>query len=422
MMEKLQQAFSIKMWWSFLLWKSLWSAFLSSKYLQNSHHPLQCVSSVKDSCNWKRMLGCRDVVFQSFQYLVREGTVSFWFDDCLGTDPLLRLGDNSWLPHLNVRNAEGQNGWNEQLILAHFRLSIFTRFKDANVQKKGVYLASKCSLCEGLESLEHLFLYCPWSSQVWRKGGIALRDHQDKILVGFPHIYGHNSSMEAEARAMLDGVKRALKHLVDLLQIEVDSTFLIAVLKGQSRLPWKEHQAGDDNAVQDDIIVHGHDIEEKNTKSIIVGCTSTMASDEDVTVHVGSFAKQNHNVAKEENEVITPNRNGLIHSISDRDVNPWNILDDQLLVIRNSSVVGVFTSKEANSQPRNGMHILAENLKSLKGVHKRWNKEKFGNVSDNILRAETEVKQKEREFQDYLTHYLTSTRREALNHVKAEFL
>ncbi|KAL3534376.1 hypothetical protein ACH5RR_002837 [Cinchona calisaya] len=161
-----------------------------------------------------------------------------------------------------------------------------------------------------MESLEHLFLYCPWSSHVWRKvcifysihfndsswnsflstwwtnsakaslvgklsrevaafpillkwsplphpvhklntdgafreaqglasGGGALRNHQGKILVGFSHTYSYNSSLEVEARAMLDGVKLALEHSVVQVQIEADSAILFAALMSQSKLPWK---------------------------------------------------------------------------------------------------------------------------------------------------------------------------------------
>ncbi|KAL3513286.1 hypothetical protein ACH5RR_026003 [Cinchona calisaya] len=121
--------------------------------------------------------------------------------------PFLGLGDHSRLLDLSMRDVWGQDGWNEQLILEHvpdfglnlvggiilsfhegpdvrligdnrlllkvrvflWRLANDALPLDANVQKKDPYLASKRSFCEETKCLEHLFLCCPQSSQVWMK-------------------------------------------------------------------------------------------------------------------------------------------------------------------------------------------------------------------------------------------------------------
>ncbi|KAL3534853.1 hypothetical protein ACH5RR_003314 [Cinchona calisaya] len=98
-----------------------------------------------------------------------------------GKGPFLKPGDHSRLPHLSVRDAWGQDGSNERMILAYF-------------------LAFDLNLVRGTTLSSH-------------KGSDIL---------------------EVEARAMLDGVKLTLEHLVDQLQIVADSAILIAALKDSS--------------------------------------------------------------------------------------------------------------------------------------------------------------------------------------------
>ncbi|WMV20495.1 hypothetical protein MTR67_013880 [Solanum verrucosum] len=50
--------------------------------------------------------------------------------------------------------------------LLHVKEAVLTH---ENLKKRGYKLASRCALCgEHVETINHLFLHCTWTKQLWR--------------------------------------------------------------------------------------------------------------------------------------------------------------------------------------------------------------------------------------------------------------
>lgn len=69
-------------------------------------------------------------------------------------------------------------------------------------------------------------------------GGGLLRDSQGYFLFGFSCYFGWVSSLQAEIKALLFGVKLCLSKGYTLLHIECDSLLLVEMIKGKSGGPW----------------------------------------------------------------------------------------------------------------------------------------------------------------------------------------
>lgn len=69
-------------------------------------------------------------------------------------------------------------------------------------------------------------------------GGIA-RDHNGSVLLSFSNNYGQATSMEAETKALLDGLMVCSQHGINIHTIEMDSHTLFSILQGDFKVPWR---------------------------------------------------------------------------------------------------------------------------------------------------------------------------------------
>ena len=60
-------------------------------------------------------------------------------------------------------------------------------------------------------------------------------------MLAFSCSFGLASSMQAEARALLFGVKLCLQRGIDTLDVELDSLVLVHILNSLVRCPWGIH-------------------------------------------------------------------------------------------------------------------------------------------------------------------------------------
>ncbi|XP_042477785.1 uncharacterized protein LOC122059169 [Macadamia integrifolia] len=86
-------------------------------------------------------------------------TTSSAWEDIRRVAPAVHWNSLVW--HNNLPPRIATFGWR----LAHERLPT-----DELIRKKGIFLVSRCSLCEQYEeSMEHIFLHCPFSRDIWEK-------------------------------------------------------------------------------------------------------------------------------------------------------------------------------------------------------------------------------------------------------------
>ena len=70
-------------------------------------------------------------------------------------------------------------------------------------------------------------------------GGGILRDHSGHVLAAFSTFFGHYTSLEAEARALLEGLLTYQAHGYSQVLIEIDSKMLSDVIHAKAKYPWR---------------------------------------------------------------------------------------------------------------------------------------------------------------------------------------
>lgn len=68
-------------------------------------------------------------------------------------------------------------------------------------------------------------------------GGGVLRDSNGNLVLGFPVYFGHLTSVQAEARALLFAIKLCLQYGFLNLHLELDSLLLVQILNKISGCP-----------------------------------------------------------------------------------------------------------------------------------------------------------------------------------------
>ena len=66
-----------------------------------------------------------------------------------------------------------------------------------------------------------------------------LRDHAGQVIVAFSMFYGHCTSLEAKARAILEGLLTCQAHGCSQALVEMDSKVLLDVIKRKATCPWR---------------------------------------------------------------------------------------------------------------------------------------------------------------------------------------
>ncbi|KAJ6399842.1 hypothetical protein OIU84_015493 [Salix udensis] len=154
-LQDLVNAMSLKLWWRFHTVNNLWSNFMNCKYGYNSAS-FSGGASVHDSPIWKRLSmagrACNDLI----RWKVGCGKINFWHDIWV---------DDSALSSTRVDHPL----WSLTAHGGFTMYSAWNRVRQVSVrqiQGKGICMVSKCYGCNDIESLEHLFLFCPSVSPV----------------------------------------------------------------------------------------------------------------------------------------------------------------------------------------------------------------------------------------------------------------
>lgn len=69
-------------------------------------------------------------------------------------------------------------------------------------------------------------------------GGTVLRDNKGDLIIAYENYYGVDSSVYAETRAVLDGLRLAKGKNISHLWIELDYLLLVEMLNGDAAIPW----------------------------------------------------------------------------------------------------------------------------------------------------------------------------------------
>lgn len=69
-------------------------------------------------------------------------------------------------------------------------------------------------------------------------GGGCFRNQHGQLKLGFSYYYGIGTNMVAEGRALLDGLRLAQYHKINISAICTDSLALIQMIRNRSNPPW----------------------------------------------------------------------------------------------------------------------------------------------------------------------------------------
>ncbi|KAL3513501.1 hypothetical protein ACH5RR_026218 [Cinchona calisaya] len=139
---------SIELWWSFRSRVSIWSTFLSSRYLIRTVHPSFARASQTSSPSWKRLCAIMEVAEHQIYVLPKWGNSSFWYDNWDGagifhqpervtSDIKLKEAWNGTCWNINaIKNCNPNfaHRWlyGKRLVLAEGKDAQFANFDDCN--------------------------------------------------------------------------------------------------------------------------------------------------------------------------------------------------------------------------------------------------------------------------------------------------
>ncbi|XP_060195488.1 uncharacterized protein LOC132624780 [Lycium barbarum] len=116
-LEDMSMALFSKLWWNFRTRPSLWSSFMSNKYLKKNNPIL--VPWTEGSHVWRKMLRARDAVDHLIWWQIRMGSSLFWFDNWSGLGPLYFLTPPDFYYDENINNVADvviEGWWNKNIL------------------------------------------------------------------------------------------------------------------------------------------------------------------------------------------------------------------------------------------------------------------------------------------------------------------
>ncbi|XP_060182538.1 uncharacterized protein LOC132612249 [Lycium barbarum] len=116
-LSDMSMALFAKLWWNFRTKPSLWSYFMSNKYLKKNNSIL--VSWKKGSHSWRKMLQARDLIDHKIWWQLRMGSSLFWFDNWTGLGPFYFLTPSDFYCNEAINNVSDvvtEGRWHEQAI------------------------------------------------------------------------------------------------------------------------------------------------------------------------------------------------------------------------------------------------------------------------------------------------------------------
>uniref|UniRef100_A0A2N9IH06 RNase H type-1 domain-containing protein n=1 Tax=Fagus sylvatica TaxID=28930 RepID=A0A2N9IH06_FAGSY len=221
----------------------LWAKTLIAKYCPNGIMDERLGTRRSGSSNWKGLKKCHEVFRKGLRWVVNNSYgISFWHDLWVGDSPLCSLvhGPLSfWEDSLRVCDVvEGVSMWN----LSTLSLDIPTCTREAI---KAISVCSNRPLVDKRvwDTVGGEFkLGKAYSIACWFKlntdgsslgnpglagGGGVIRNHVGDWVGGFSRVIGVTTSVQAELRALKDGLNLAIDLGILHLEIEMDS--LVAV-------------------------------------------------------------------------------------------------------------------------------------------------------------------------------------------------
>lgn len=73
-------------------------------------------------------------------------------------------------------------------------------------------------------------------------GGGCIRGSKGEVIFGFSYYYGVGTNMEAEARALLDGLRILVKSGLPVGVVYSDSKVLISMIQSSNHPPWRTYR------------------------------------------------------------------------------------------------------------------------------------------------------------------------------------
>ncbi|KAJ6684500.1 RETROTRANSPOSON UNCLASSIFIED-LIKE PROTEIN [Salix purpurea] len=118
-------------------------------------------ASVHDSPIWKRLSKASRACDNLIRWKVGCGKINFWHDIWVDDSALSSTRVDHPLWSLTANGGFTMySAWNRRLLNDFIPV-------DTRLQSKGICMVSKCYGCNHIESLEHLFLFCPSVSPIW---------------------------------------------------------------------------------------------------------------------------------------------------------------------------------------------------------------------------------------------------------------
>ncbi|KAF6168278.1 hypothetical protein GIB67_014513 [Kingdonia uniflora] len=198
-LKEINQSLMMKVTWNFLNPKNEWSEFMRAKFIAK---PGSFSTCTKGSSIWAGVRGALEDVCSNSGWVIGDGScIDLWKDIWCSPISLKDLINNDNIPwknlHAKVSSIIVNGRWSlpHNLLLLFHRLGmdinsikLNTNKADRrvwkpdlvdfvmgsyplmidNLQKKGIYIVSRCRLCsKGAETLAHLFWNCTFSSSLW---------------------------------------------------------------------------------------------------------------------------------------------------------------------------------------------------------------------------------------------------------------
>ena len=112
--DDIQKALHYKLAWLLIQGKSLWADFFTGKYVRGNH--LSLLEPTKGTRFWKSIVRCIPDVLSNSKWIVREGNLSFWYDNWDDRGPLCAIHPVIGHPLLKIKECHLDNGWDFSLL------------------------------------------------------------------------------------------------------------------------------------------------------------------------------------------------------------------------------------------------------------------------------------------------------------------
>ncbi|KAL2527183.1 Uncharacterized protein Adt_12237 [Abeliophyllum distichum] len=293
-LQDIVDTFSLKLWWLFRSQRSLWAQFLRGKYCQGTHPMLATVPHYASPV-WRRLKLIGPQAESHVAWKLGRGHIFFWHDCWMGDTTL--ADQFPQIPHSSIQVHEffDDTGWNIDRLIQIIPLTIAEQIGSIPITPHvddqivwtetsdgGFVTKSAWQLVRTGSTIQAVYRMI-WSSIIpttvsffcWRlwqgtytsgcgdpemdrelygieavrgipvslpdleilSGGGIIRDSSGQCIRAFFSFYGDCTILEAELRAILDGIILAQRLGLSVLWVESDSTLAIhCITKGGG--PW----------------------------------------------------------------------------------------------------------------------------------------------------------------------------------------